>query len=45
VGPFASLFAECFRRHSTKVASLSSAMTVALDKEALSVPRCAFFAE
>jgi hypothetical protein len=37
VGPFASLVAECIRRHSTKVASFLSASAIALDKEALSV--------
>jgi hypothetical protein len=37
VGPFASLVAECIRRHSTKVASFLSASAITLDKEALSV--------
>jgi hypothetical protein len=45
VGPFAGLFAKFIRRHSTKFASLPSAMTVALDKEALPVSRFAFFVE
>jgi hypothetical protein len=44
-GPFISSFAECTRRHSAKVASLPSAKATTLDKEALSVSRCAFFAE
>jgi hypothetical protein len=45
VGPFSSLFAECIRRHSIKVSPLPSATATALSKEALSVPRCSFFAE
>jgi hypothetical protein len=43
VGLFARLFDECSRRHSTNVASLSSAAATTFGKEALSVPRCAFF--
>jgi hypothetical protein len=39
------LCAECADRHSTKGASLPSARTTTLGKEALLVPRCAFFAE
>jgi hypothetical protein len=45
VCPFASSFVECFRRHSAKVVSLPSVSAITLGKEALSVPRCAFFAE
>jgi hypothetical protein len=45
ISPFVSTFAECTRRHSTKVASLPSAEAITLGKEALPVPRCAFFAE
>jgi hypothetical protein len=41
VGPFASPFAEC----TTKDASLPSAGATTLGKEALPVPRCAFFVE
>jgi hypothetical protein len=44
-GPFASPFTECIGRHSAKGASLPSAWTTALSKEALPVPRCSFFAE
>jgi hypothetical protein len=40
---FVSSFAECTRRHSTKLASLPSAKATTLGKEALPVPRCAFF--
>jgi hypothetical protein len=45
VGPFVSFFIDCICRHSTKLASLPSAKATTLDKEALPVPRCAFFAE
>jgi hypothetical protein len=45
LGPFASLCAECVGRHSTKGASLPSARTTTLGKEALPVLRCAPFAE
>jgi hypothetical protein len=45
VGPFASLFVECARRHSTKGVFLPSARTATLGKEALPVSRCVFFAE
>jgi hypothetical protein len=44
-GPFVSAFAECTRRHSAKVASLSSDEATTLDKEALLVPRCAFYVD
>jgi hypothetical protein len=44
-GPFVSSFAECTRRHSAKKQPLRSAKAIALGKEALPVPRCAFFAE
>jgi hypothetical protein len=44
-GPFVSSFAECICRHSAKVDSLLSVKATALRKEALPVPRCAFFAE
>jgi hypothetical protein len=40
-----SVLSECTKRHSTKLASLPSAKAIALDKEALPVPRCALFAE
>jgi hypothetical protein len=43
--PFVSSFVECTRWHSAKLASLTSAKTTTLVKEALPVPRCAFFAE
>jgi hypothetical protein len=43
--PFVSTFAECTRRHSTKVASLPNTKATTLSKEALPVPRRAFFAE
>jgi hypothetical protein len=43
--PFVSVVAECTTRHSAKVASLLSVMVLALSKEALPVPKCAFFAE
>ena len=43
--PFVSTFVECTRRHSTKVASLPSVKATSLGKEAVLVPRCAFFAE
>jgi hypothetical protein len=43
--PFVSTFVECTRRHLTKVASLPSVEATSLGKEALPVPRCAFFAE
>jgi hypothetical protein len=36
-GPFASLFVECAKRHSTKIACLPSASTTSLGKEALPV--------
>jgi hypothetical protein len=42
---FVSFFAECARRHSAKLASLPSARVTALDKEALSVPRCSLSVE
>lgn len=42
---FASPFVECARMHSAKKASLSGAETTTLGKEALLVPRCAFFAK
>jgi hypothetical protein len=45
VGPFASLCAEYAGRHLAKKAHLPSTRTIALGKEALSVPRCALFAE
>jgi hypothetical protein len=45
VGPSVSTFAERTRRHSAKVASLSSVVATTLSKEVLPVPRCAFFAE
>jgi hypothetical protein len=45
VGPFANLFTECTRKYSAKDASLPSANTTTLGKEALPVTRCAFFAE
>jgi hypothetical protein len=44
-GPFVSFFAKCARRHSAKLASLLSGKVTALDKEALQVPRCSFYAE
>jgi hypothetical protein len=44
-GPFVSFFAECARRHSAKLASLSSVMVTALGKEALPVSRCSVSAE
>jgi hypothetical protein len=44
-GPFVSSFVERTRRHSAKVASLPSTEAKTLSKEALPVPRCAFFAE
>ena len=43
--PFASPFVKSSDRHSTKRASLSSVWTPTLGKEALPVPKCAFFAE
>jgi hypothetical protein len=43
--PFVNSFAECARRHSAKVAYFPSAKATTLDKEALPVPRCAFFPE
>jgi hypothetical protein len=43
VGPFASPFVECYRRHSVKGVSLLSVRTTGLGKEALPVPRYAFF--
>ena len=42
---FVSTFADCTRRHSVKVASLPSVEATSLGKEALPVPRCAFFVE
>jgi hypothetical protein len=45
VGPFTGSFAESIRRYSTNVVSLPSAKATSLDKEALPVPRCAFFDE
>jgi hypothetical protein len=49
VGPFANYFVECAGRHSEKKpplpVPLSSTGTTTLDKEALSVSRCAFFTE
>jgi hypothetical protein len=45
MGPFDSLFTECIRRHSAKVASLSSASATTLGKRNFTGPRCAFFAE
>jgi hypothetical protein len=45
LGLFGSIFTECIRRYSTKVACLPSASATTLGKEALPVPRRAFFAE
>jgi hypothetical protein len=45
VDPFASSFVECIRWHSVKVACSTSVSATTLGKEALPVPRCAFFAE
>jgi hypothetical protein len=45
VGPFDSHFAECIKKHSTKVASLPNTSDTTLSKEALPVPRCVFFVE
>jgi hypothetical protein len=45
VGSHASLCVECAGWHSTKKEPLPSARTITLGKEALPVPRCAFFAE
>jgi hypothetical protein len=45
VGPFVRFFAECFVRHSTKCASLSSVRVTTLGKEAIPVPRYWFFVE
>jgi hypothetical protein len=45
VGPFAMPFVKCFKRHSTNIAFLPSVTATTLGKEALPVPRCAFFAE
>jgi hypothetical protein len=45
MGPFASLVIERAGRHSAKGASLPSATTTKLDKEAVSVLRCVLFAE
>jgi hypothetical protein len=45
VGPFAMSFVECFKRHSTNVASLPSVAATTLSKVVLSVPKCAFFAK
>ena len=36
-GPFASLFAECVKRHSAKIAGLPSDSITSIDKEALLV--------
>jgi hypothetical protein len=44
-GPFVRFFVECCVGHSTKPASLPSAMSTALGKEPILVPRCWFFAE
>jgi hypothetical protein len=44
IGPLCQFFVNCNRRHSAKVASLPSVKVIALIKEALPVPRCAFFA-
>jgi hypothetical protein len=45
VDPFASSFAECIRWHLAKVACLPSVSATTLGNEALSVHRCAFFAD
>jgi hypothetical protein len=45
VGPFVSFFAECSRRHSTKLSSLLNARATALGKEALPVPKFSFSTE
>jgi hypothetical protein len=44
-GSLCQFFAECARRHSANLASLTSVRAVALGKEALPVPRCSFFVE
>ena len=44
IGPLCQFFVDCNRRHSAKVASLPSVKVIALIKDALPVPRCAFFA-
>jgi hypothetical protein len=45
VSPFASPFAECVGQHLAKGVFLPSVRITTLGKEALSVPRCALFAE
>jgi hypothetical protein len=45
VCPFARSFAECIRRHSAKIASLPSVLATSLDKEALPIQMCVFYAE
>jgi hypothetical protein len=45
VGPYVSTIAECTRRHAAMVGIFPSVKARALDKEALPVPRCAFFTE
>jgi hypothetical protein len=43
--PFVSFFTEYIRRHSAKAPSLPSVRATTFGKEALPVPRCAFFTE
>jgi hypothetical protein len=45
VGPFAKIYAKCAGLHSAKTEHLPGVRVITLGKEALLVPRCAFFVE